>query len=84
MSIDEKAIEEAAELGPIFTFEDHHAGTGLGREIVSKVQSLGLHCKVKPLGVWRYGDSGPFDEVFEAMGLSSKALAECVLKELKK
>lgn len=84
LSIDEKAIEEAAELGPIFTFEDHHAETGLGREIVSKVQSLGLHCRVKPLGVWRYGDSGPFDEVFEAMGLSSKALAECVLKELEK
>jgi transketolase len=53
----------------------------LGQEMISKLQRLDLRGRVKPLGVWRFGDSGPSEEVFEAMGLDSKALVHCILQE---
>ena len=81
LALDDEVVTEAVKMGPIFTYEDHHVRTGLGQEMISKLQRLDLHGRVEPLGVWRFGDSGPSEEVFEAMGLDSKALVHCILQE---
>ena len=55
----------------------------MGSLWLARAEELGLHSVARRLGVHRYGDSGPSEEVYAAMGLSADKIAES-LEELKK
>jgi transketolase len=60
---------------PLVTCEDHHADTGLGAVVSLHIARVGAAVKMRNLGVWRYGESGPSSEVLAGMGLSPDGIA---------
>ncbi|MCI7403036.1 transketolase [Pyramidobacter sp.] len=83
LEIDESALTEAFQTGTVLTVEDHNVVSGMGSLWLARAEELGLHSVARRLGVHRYGDSGPSEEVYAAMGLSADKIAES-LEELKK
>jgi len=84
LALQDDVLIEAVRRGPIFTYEDHNVNSGLGQKVASKLQSLNMSAVFKAFGISRYGDSGPSNEVFEAMGLAPEEVAEavyCLLQE---
>jgi transketolase len=80
LHLDPAAMEAASDTGRIVTFEDHHAGTGLGSLVASKLMEMGLCCELRTLGVTRYGESGASVDVLSSMGLDPEDLAGTVRK----
>jgi transketolase len=72
---DQKGVERAAKLGAILTVEDHSVHTGLGALVAETVGILGLRCRLKRLGVERYGTSGPSKDIFAEAGITAEAVA---------
>ncbi|KUK61649.1 MAG: Transketolase domain-containing protein [Synergistales bacterium 57_84] len=78
LHMESAAIAEAARTGRIVTFEDHHASSGLGSIVASKLLKMGNCCHIRTLGVTRYGDSGSSSDVLSAMALDPEDLAAAV------
>ncbi len=76
--IDEEAIIEAAERGPIVTAEDHVVNTGLGSMVSRVLVSKGIACKMLNLGVSRYGSSGKPADLYKMQGLDPESIAKSV------
>ena len=72
---DSKAVERAAKCGSILTVEDHSVQTGLGALVAETVAGLGLRCRLKRMGVERYGSSGPSKDVFAEAGITAESVA---------
>jgi transketolase len=68
-------VERAARLGAILTVEDHSVHTGLGALVAETVAGLGLRCRLKRLGVERYGTSGPSKDIFAEAGITVESVA---------
>ena len=83
LEIDRMALTEAFRTGTVLTVEDHNVNSGMGSLWLARAEELGLRAAVRRLGVHRYGDSGPSEEVYAAMGLSADAIA-AALEDLKK
>ncbi|WP_288296921.1 transketolase [uncultured Pyramidobacter sp.] len=83
LEIDRAALTEAFRTGTVLTVEDHNVNSGMGSLWLARAEELGLRAAARRLGVHRYGDSGPSEEVYAAMGLSADAIA-ATLEELKK
>jgi len=79
--LDEDAIIEAADQGPILTVEDHHVETGLGASVAMALLDWGKSTPLKRLGVSRYGASGKPAELYADQGMDAASIAEAV-KEL--
>ncbi len=79
LHMDSSVVAEAAGTGRIVTFEDHHALSGLGSIVASKILKTGRCCSIRNLGVTRYGDSGSSPEVLSAMNLDPEDLVSAVL-----
>ncbi len=74
--LDEKALLEAAQKGPILVAEDHVVETGLGTLVA---RTLALHQVSTPLklkGVVKYGSSGKPDDLYREQGLDPESLAQ--------
>ncbi|MDO9508615.1 MAG: transketolase [Thermovirgaceae bacterium] len=78
LHLDHVAVAAAADTGRIVTFEDHHAASGLGSLVASKLMEMGRCCALRTMGVTRYGDSGASAEVLSSMGLDPEDLAKAV------
>lgn len=76
--VDEQAIIEATDRGPIVTVEDHISATGLGA-IVARVMSM--HRKAQrlvTLGVTRYGASGKPTDLYEDQGIDAQGIKKAM------
>jgi transketolase len=76
--LDEDAILEAAEIGPLLSVEDHHVEPGLGASIAMTLLDKGRSVPFKRLGVSRYGASGKPAELYADQGLDAASIAEAV------
>jgi transketolase len=68
-------LERAARTGGILTVEDHGVQNGLGAIVAEHVAGMGLRCRLRRLGVERYGSSGPSRDVFAEAGITAEAVA---------
>lgn len=84
LHIDTEALKEACSTGAVITAEDHHYQSGLGAATAFAMAQEHLFASFLPLGVWRYGDSGKSDDVFNHMGLNSTSIASRVEEVLSK
>ena len=80
--LDAEAILEAAKTGVIFTYEDHHAETGLGSLIANFLAERGLSVRFRKMGITRYGSSGKPDDLYRMQGLDADSLVQAVLEEI--
>ncbi len=76
LAVCDAALKEAFATGAVLTAEDHNVNSGMGTIWLARAAELGLSANAARAGVWRYGDSGPSGEVYDAMGLSAGKLAE--------
>ncbi len=80
--VDEQAILDAADRGPIVTVEDHIATTGLGG-ITARVMAMhGKAQRLVTLGVTRYGASGKPADLYADQGLDAEGIRKTVEKLL--
>ncbi len=78
------ALADAAGTGLIVTYEDHHAGTGLGAVVGDALATRGMAgVRFVKMGVKEYGGSGPPEELYRELGLSPDHLVDAVLKNLR-
>jgi transketolase len=84
LAIDLQALRAAADLGLIFTYEDHHAGSGLGGLTAEALIDLGLCPTLVRMGVTKYQPSGQAEDVFAAAGLDTKSLVKRVKEAVEK
>ncbi len=77
--VDEDAICEAAENGPILTVEDHVVQTGIGAITARVLLKAGISQKVVSLGVTSYGSSGKPTDLYRMQGLDSESIVRAVL-----
>ena len=75
LAICDETLKAAFKMGAVVTVEDHNVNSGMGTLWLARAAELGLTAKTARLGVSRYGDSGPSDEVYAAMGLSPEKIA---------
>ena len=80
--LDEKALQQAAKTGTIFTYEDHNVNTGIGNSIADKMMQLGLHCKFIKFGVEDYALSGNSDDVFKHCKLDVDSIVKRIQEAL--
>ncbi len=74
MPIDEEAVLQAAQNGPILTVEDHHVDTGLGAIVATIMADNGVTTPFKRSGVVHYGASGKPADLYAAQGLDSAGI----------
>ncbi|HDQ93627.1 MAG TPA: transketolase, partial [Synergistetes bacterium] len=79
LHLDRETLSEAASTGRVVTFEDHHAGSGLGSLVASTLMESGCACELRTLGVTKYGESGSSVDVFTSMKLDPEDLVDTVL-----
>ena len=61
----------------VITLEDHNPYSGLGGQLGSHIQEMGLELKgFKAMGVTEYQLSGKWNELYESAGLGVEAIAE--------
>ncbi len=77
--VDEGAICEAAENGPIVTVEDHVVQTGIAAIVARVLVKHGISQKVVNLGVTAYGASGKPADLYRMQGLDSDSIVKAVL-----
>lgn len=76
--VDEKAILDAADRGPVVTVEDHIAVTGLGG-ITGRVMAIhGKAQRLMMLGVSRYGASGKPADLYADQGIDAEGIRKTV------
>jgi len=76
--VDEQAIIDAADRGPVVTVEDHIATTGLGG-ITARVMAMhGRAQRLVTLGVTRYGASGKPADLYADQGLDADSIRKTV------
>ncbi len=76
--VDEQAILDAADRGPVVTVEDHIATTGLGG-ITGRVMAMhGKAQRLVTLGVTRYGASGKPADLYADQGLDADSIRRTV------
>ncbi len=80
LSLEDAALKESFATGAVLTYEDHHAGTGLGARVALKAAELGLAAKFRTLGVKRYCASGKPDALYRMEKLAPEDLASAVLE----
>ncbi len=73
--LDEKAILEAAQKGPLLVVEDHVVETGLGGLVARTLALHGVSSRLVLKGVQRYGSSGNPDALYREQGLDPESLA---------
>jgi transketolase len=78
LHIDDGDLLKAASTGAVVTVEDHNVNSGLGSIVAQRLLLLGKPLAFRSLGVTRYGDSGPSEEVFASMGLRGTDIARAV------
>ncbi len=76
--VDEKAILDAAQNGPILTVEDHVVTTGLGAIVARTLIKNGVCQKLKCLGVKTYGSSGSPKDLYRMHKIDSDSIVEAV------
>ncbi len=76
--VDEEAIIEACQNGPIVTVEDHVATTGLGSIVARVMVKNGIIQKVKAMGVTAYGASGKPKDLYKIQGLDPGSIKGAV------
>lgn len=82
LDVDFDALRDATSTGLVVALEDHCYRTGMGSLWARTAAEAGLGSRWSFMGVNRYGDSGPSDQVYQAMGLSSDGVADRVRKLL--
>jgi transketolase len=65
LALDADVLKEAASTGILFTYEDHHVGTGLGSCIADQLLQMNISCRFKKFGVENYAVSGNSETVFK-------------------
>ncbi len=83
LAVSDDTLREAFAHGAVITIEDHNVSSGMGALWLARACELGLSGRVRRIGVSRYGDSGPSDQVYAAMGLSPEAIASTTLSLLR-
>lgn len=72
--IDSQAIEEAGNIGPIITLEDHHVQTGLGSLVANALIGNRQCIPFEKIGVTHYHTSGIPEKLYAKQGLTSENL----------
>lgn len=70
--LDSEAIIKAAETGLIITYEDHNVKTGISGDVAKII--CGTPCKLKTLGVWKYGSSTTPENLYREQGIDYENL----------
>ncbi len=76
--VDENAIVEAAEQGPILTVEDHVVTTGIGSIAARVLIKHGINQKLRCLGVRGYGSSGKPADLYRMHGIDHDSIIKAV------
>ncbi|MCI0343211.1 MAG: transketolase [Planctomycetales bacterium] len=71
------AVIEAARTGVVVTVEDHSVWGGLGTRVAERLAMV-PPIVLRKLGVRGYQTSGPYQDLYEAAGLSPKGIADAV------
>lgn len=71
----EGLVKVARKVGRIVTCEDHSVFGGLG-SAVAEVLASNYPARMKIIGIERFGESGPADELFKKYGLDSTSIAK--------
>lgn len=74
--LDISSLQNAAEKGVFFTYEDHNIYTGMGNSVAEKIVELGLDVRLHKFGVKGYSISGSSNEVYLAEQLDESSIAE--------
>jgi transketolase len=71
--------------GRLVTVEEHSVVGGFGSACLEKLAKRGVHFSYLPIGVQdTFGDTGAYDELLAAYGLSAEAVADAVKQTAKK
>ncbi len=76
--VDEKAILDAAQNGPLLTVEDHVVTTGLGAIVARTLIKNGVCQRLKCLGVKTYGSSGSPKDLYRMHKIDTDSIVEAV------
>ena len=82
--LDEKAIDDCIDTGPIVTYEDHNVQTGLGSIVADYIAQSGKRVRFKKMGISSYGLSGAPEDLFEIQGLSIENLVNSLIREIER
>ena len=77
--VDEQAICQAAENGPVLTVEDHVVQTGIAAITARVLLKHGISQTVANLGVTAYGASGKPADLYRMQGLDADSIVQKVL-----
>ena len=83
LTADEAALRKAAKTKVLVTYEDHHAGTGLGATVAIFLADKGVSANFHRLGITAYGSSGKPDALFKTQGLDPASVAAFITKNVK-
>lgn len=83
-AIDAEALQEAAQSGLIFSYEDHNVNTGLGTAVANALVENRLQCELHKFGVDHYCCSGKSDDLFKFYGLDVDSMVDSISKIIKK
>ncbi len=74
--LDENALLEAANIGPILVVEDHVVETGLGTLVARFLALKEIKVTLSIKGVERYGSSGKPEDLYREQGLDPQSLVQ--------
>ncbi len=81
--IDEEAVAESADRGPIYTVEDNTIVGGMGSGVLEVLSASGKAARCTRFGLPdEFVQQGTVPELFESLGLSAKAIAQRIAEDL--
>ncbi len=74
--LDIGAVYDAAKTGLIITYEDHNVKTGISGEVAKIISTTS--CRLKSLGVYKYGSSTSPENLYAKQGLDCESLKQLI------
>ncbi len=82
LALEREILETAANLGVIFSIEDHNVNSGLGSIIADRLSEEGLCARLVKLGIPSYASSGTSEDLYKWAGLDSLSIMATIRREL--
>ncbi len=79
-----KMLDQAAQTGTIFTYEDHNINSGLGNSVADSLIKHDIRCRLYKYGVHDYCLSGKSDDVYQLAGLDAESIAKKIEETISK
>ncbi len=81
--LDLEALRKASSTGYLFTYEDHHIGTGLGSSVGMIIAEKGWEARLFRSGLTYYGGSADPEDLYRQMRLDVESMVEKIEKVLR-